>query len=1076
MKKITFLLLNNIISKQILAVVLLFGTTSVFAQTITDVYPTRVTAKTTVTVIGSGFTISNINNIIISIGNGITVGANKYVSSTEMTFEIKDLGTSNKTGQITVTHSSTNIPVPSSVDTIYYIGYVEKGSEWSSFDKITEIYTNWDYNNAGYWKSSWYDSANENTWPNDRHELLAFTFKGVTYSTGVDDALLTSKGVSYTPQNYKAYSTNGIQGITGGANYLLMADLVDGIVGEGRTITSPEILGYTILDAVTGGKNGLDLGTGVTNFNRSSSIRFFSGNGQVGAIGDAIPDLIVTQVAQAGGSDIYYYADIRGNVVGNPVQMYIAKNGKNLAEWRVDLYSFPPGTNFDVATPLGRSYTSNESRELKMLALKLEDFGLNATNIADVNNINLGAEGTSDIAFLAYNTSAFEIKSPEVEKYPVSRYICRIPSTKDVEFKAVVGIEGSSSADPKENLSYQWFKYNEEIDGKTSDNLSITNVDIDDLATYRLKVSNGYGSSLLPVTLSEGGVPTTWNNSTNTWNLPSTYTEAGYEITVADEDRKLIFSDGYDKVADLLACDCFVPAGSTVNIKENSKIVLYNNIVVEGDRSVLNEDDNSTTVVPAGIFTLKNDASLVQINNDNKYTNTGDINVERLPENIKLYDYVYWSSPVEGFNVSNIPSSRTFKWDPTSVNANGSTGDWTSVSNEIMVPGSGYIARVPNATPFTTTFTGVPNTGEITIPVKKSTGTLPAEEGNRDFNLIGNPYPSAINVTDFLVLNTNLDGYVRIWTHNNGIAQGGDSGFYENFGYNYIDSYIKVNGTGSSTPTFNGNIASGQSFFVKLNSSADSTVEFTNELRYNNSENAYNNNEFFRGNAVSSEEKQLLWLNLVNDKKLSQSTLIGYVNGATTGKDRLFDAPAGGDDFKIYSLISDEEMVIQGRSLPFSDADEVPIGIQVVANGSYQIGIDNLKGSLFENDGQDIYLLDTYLNIEHDLRHSPYSFTATAGAVNDRFVLKYVTSTTLSVGEDISNNTYVYIKDATLYVKTTKTIKDIKIFDFSGKRIQNFKDILKSNEFSSSFPFANGGYIVNITLENGNVIYKKLIN
>nr|WP_244973258.1 T9SS type A sorting domain-containing protein [Formosa algae] len=208
------------------------------------------------------------------------------------------------------------------------------------------------------------------------------------------------------------------------------------------------------------------------------------------------------------------------------------------------------------------------------------------------------------------------------------------------------------------------------------------------------------------------------------------------------------------------------------------------------------------------------------------------------------------------------------------------------------------------------------------------------------------------------------------------------------------------------------------------------------------------------------------------------STLIGYVDGATYEKDRLYDAYVNSNDFQIYSLIADEKLVIQGRPLPFLDSDEVQLGIDVTENGTYTIAIDNLEGSIFLEDNQDIYLKDTYLDVEHDLRDTPYSFTAVAGETKDRFVLVYTSSNEnlLAVDETVIDNTFAYINNSTLYVKSSKTISNVQVFDITGKQVVNYKSANQSNEFSMPFSYSRGGYIVSITLGEGQVVTKKLIN
>src|SRR5687768_6731831 len=63
---------------------------------------------------------------------------------------------------------------------------------------VTEVIT--DY--AGFWKSS--SSAINAVKPDNSHNLLAFTFNGVRYSTGANDQLLRSRDVSFTRGDFIA--------------------------------------------------------------------------------------------------------------------------------------------------------------------------------------------------------------------------------------------------------------------------------------------------------------------------------------------------------------------------------------------------------------------------------------------------------------------------------------------------------------------------------------------------------------------------------------------------------------------------------------------------------------------------------------------------------------------------------------------------------------------------------------------------------------------------------------------------------------------------------------------------------
>jgi hypothetical protein len=119
-------------------------------------------------------------------------------------------------------------------------------------------------------------------------------------------------------------------------------------------------------------------------------------------------------------------------------------------------------------------------------------------------------------------------------------------------------------------------------------------------------------------------------------------------------------------------------------------------------------------------------------------------------------------------------------WNPTVANTNGGLGNWQNASTT-MTAGQGYIVRAPNGFSnatnqnWTATFNnGVPRNGVYTPTIARGTYTdvdyagtngvlITANDDN--WNLLGNPYPSAISINSFLLANPQLDGFVRVWTH-----------------------------------------------------------------------------------------------------------------------------------------------------------------------------------------------------------------------------------------------------------------------------------------------------------------------
>ncbi|MFD1016963.1 T9SS type A sorting domain-containing protein [Winogradskyella rapida] len=1094
-------------SKKVMTAVLLFVSALSFSQEITDIFPRRLTTGSVVTILGTGFTSTTAGAIDTNINStDVTL-----VSSTEMTYTVTSDYDEGDGGDITTRSiglGNVGTSFATGVDGAFeFIAPANKILTVSSDFGVNEIYTTWDQNGdgVGFWKSSDFDSSNsvegKATWPNDRHDLLGFKMNnGVIYSTGVDDDLLedelTDLGVDitdatqYVSQEFNAYSSRGITGKPHGSNYLAMADKVDGVI-NGRVLNSSVLA--TVYDVIIDGVNGLDLGTGITNFNKDAEIKFYSGNGNVGAL-DAIPDLIITQMAQPGGSnnqDVYYYSDPDGNVVGRPVKLEIPYNEDSirLFEWRLDLYLMDQSSSvtYENAYPTVESFGTKETRPFTMLALKLQDFEIDASNIDDVNNVNMAAGGSSDMAFMAYNKDAFDIKSPIVTEAPVSRYFCRFPTTESITFDALGSVEGgySTPIDTLETITYQWFENFASVTSKseTLDSYTfaagLTETDVEN-KIYKVRVENDYGSVDIPFTITKGGTPTYWDGSN--WVMAPVYDG----ISIKSEDKSLIFSNDYNESDDLFGCDCTVSSGKNVVIPQDSKIILVNELTVEDEiPEFTDEEEYTSPYVAAGTFTLEDDASLVQIND---VENSGEIIVKRTVEGATLHanDFVYWSSPVESANLSSMPGTSKYQWDVDGANSvSGTVGNWTSAT-DIMEIGRGYIARVPSAIDYTAVFTGTPNNGDIDIEVKKTptSGSTGMDSGDKHWNLIGSPYPSAIDPAKLLINNTNLEGAVYVWTHSDPISASASSPFYDNFGLNYSDQYVAYNGTGASRATNEGEnyIASGQGFFVKVLNDADDTsnVTFTNAMRHNDAEEAYDNDQFYRSSSTEAgitTEKQLLWLSLANENDSAISTLIGYVEGATEGKDRVYDAQTNNGGFNIYSLTSeDDNLVIQGLPLPFIDYNTVPLGYEVSASGIYRIAIADVKGSVFEEQEQDIYVEDTYTGVVHDLRASTYAFTSESGAFNDRFILRYTPPVTLSVDEIAADTTFAFINNATLNVKSSDGITAIEVYDMNGKKVVNYTLRGSENTFNTNFNFARGVYVASITLDNGSVVTKKLMN
>jgi hypothetical protein len=571
-----------------------------------------------------------------------------------------------------------------------------------------------------------------------------------------------------------------------------------------------------------------------------------------------------------------------------------------------------------------------------------------------------------------------------------------------------------------------------------------------------------------------GSVGTDWNTNAN-WVPPTVPTSADCIVIPNVTNDPVIFGTGYDAFG-------------------------YSLRVLPGGMLTLNSGNNLTvtnvvTVNPGGNFNIKNSGSLIQTDNVPDF---GSINMERVTTPVYRFDYTYWNSPVtlaSNYTLGMLSQNLTqpdkyYSWMPSVGN---NIGIWAQESTAtIMNPTKGYIVRAPNSFSFTPTvfssytanFIGTPNNGDIACPI--SYGTLGAASLNDKWNLIGNPYPSAVNVSSFLSDSNNasvIDGTIYFWTHNSAINAGFPDPFYGDYVLNYTASdYATWNSFGgvaatSGGPIPTGYIAAGQSFFVQSLAASGSAI-FKNTMRLGN-----NNSQFFRpdgpeksainSNGEVSLEKHRIWLNLTNNTNAFNQLLVGYIQNATMDWDRGFDGLSMNESvINFYSLIPEKKLVIQARPLPFDIEDKVPLGYNTTIDGNFSIRIDHFDG-LFGN--QNIYIEDKLLNIIHNLKQNPYAFTTQAGIFDDRFVLRYTDTALGTQNPDASAGLIIFIKNKKIFAQASENIESIQVYDVTGKLIKTYRPG-QDMTFEDDFIFAQGVYLAKVKLTSGMTASRKLMN
>ncbi|MHA7841795.1 MAG: lamin tail domain-containing protein [Winogradskyella sp.] len=600
--------------------------------------------------------------------------------------------------------------------------------------------------------------------------------------------------------------------------------------------------------------------------------------------------------------------------------------------------------------------------------------------------------------------------------------------------------------------------------------------------------------------------------STATWNGTNWVWNDGTAIDTMPTTISSVIIDGdYDTAAggvqtSFEACECIVNTGYELNIRNNTYVLVENDLTVNGN------------------IVLETDGAFVQINDTatvggDVLTDKTKISVEKETAPLASHlEYTYWSSPVTGELISDglfeANANRIFSFDgqnfrdstqETNNNDAAVVGqddidddanDWQFVNGAtVMSPGVGYASTHdplafigPNQ--YVYTFEGAFNNGVYNIPIYRND----VELNDNNWNFVGNPYPSAIDADLFLAANASIDqtigatnGAIFFWSHNT-VADGNTNG-NENLNYSQSD-YAIINGSGQTAggdgivPTRH--IPSGQGFFISMDDGAPASVHsgtvMTTDVVFNNSMRVTgSNNQFFR-----TAEYNKLWLNLTSDNGVFNQVLIAYINGATDGDDGMYYDAHKNLSSDLYSGIyttlessNDKKFAIQGKD-PYSlNIDEViPLGFNTSIEEAtlYTISIHTTEGDFMgEND---IFIIDYDLNIIHNLKISDYNFTSDKGEFNERFEIVF-TPEALSINDntitanDISitelSNGEVQIKVSEQY-----TIDHVDILDILGRQVYSLNGSGSTEVYNLS-KLSKAAYIAKVTLSNGQFISKKAI-
>ncbi|WP_448670167.1 T9SS type A sorting domain-containing protein [Chryseobacterium koreense] len=505
--------------------------------------------------------------------------------------------------------------------------------------------------------------------------------------------------------------------------------------------------------------------------------------------------------------------------------------------------------------------------------------------------------------------------------------------------------------------------------------------------------------------------------------------------------------------AGLNVCSLWVTNHSVLNIKVGSPVTVQDQINVD----------------PGSDIVVESDANLIQINDHPNPENSGSITVKRnINVSSERKQYNFLISPVVGANLK------------TGIYRDGSGNPVSSPSVQYYIEGTNYFGESSGAYiagrglavkepqtgsgPFYAVFAGAPANGLITISASNSAPAVTTPGiGMRGHNLIGNPYPSNLDLLTFYNANGgdagNLSSTFRFWDNYKNTTYGQMG---SNYNGNSYASYNVKSATGTAATSDAGAsgaskkipgryVSVGQGFFARIVGVPSTTLKFNNNSRTKD----FEDDPFFGKGGAAMDR---YWLKMVTPDQLAVQMAVVYFGGGSNGFGSDDSFSAGGSD-ELYSMTDGLKIGINGRS-PFVVSDKVPLGSRHYVAGSYTIAIDQAEG-VFAN-GQNIYLKDNQTGAVANLSEGGYTFSAAAGETTGRFEIIYEPQIVLATDGQVKESLMVY-RDGTDFVVRApdKKITMVEVFDSAGRLILNLrpnsaKAVIDGNRLT------NGMYLLKI--------------
>ncbi len=533
--------------------------------------------------------------------------------------------------------------------------------------------------------------------------------------------------------------------------------------------------------------------------------------------------------------------------------------------------------------------------------------------------------------------------------------------------------------------------------------------------------------------------------------------------------------------------------------------------------------ENLKKETQASIY-LRNEAQLLQgPKNTNQNSGNGKISVFQKGTS-NAFDYNYWGLPVrieDDKNIklsdiiyepldktesreANLISGLDGKSKPLNISAkwiytfSGNTySNWQYAGDHFdLYPGEGFTMKGVDGTNMqeiegkvinsgsaqTYDFKGLPNDGRIELAIAKD-----------QILLIGNPYPSALNLEDFLFQNTSTTGIAYFWdSKKNGTShyildyEGGYGAYSPGAGI-YVPAifrkYPNEAETGERGEVYARKFSPiGQGFMVM--GKTNGKVVFDNSQRIFQQESKGLSQ--FKSVETYTVEIPSIRFNIEIDSTYTRQLVLAFRQTSTSGEDHAMDArKIDGADNDISWNINNEDYVI--NVLPKKEEELIPLKISLKKESVIQFSVVE-----FNNFNPDrLFIYDAKEDLYYSIKTGYLKLKLLGGEYPNRFFVSFIEKLPFTdhskIPADYKDKPAIVLlntfdiyqnnREERLEVKVLYEtgIRNIRLYDLNGKLFFNQK--ISGNQKEYYLPTGNlsaAVYIVKVNTSDNIELTKKI--